>query len=304
VSENKIGRSSINIVVIRRNLNKNSIKILLKMQAVPGIHLRSVAYTRFGEQPGQFPYTVPVIQSFDSLEFTAPVTFFVDENGCGKSTLLEALACAVGSITVGAESVETDQSLAALRRLGRSFKLAWNRKTRRGFFMRSEDFFGYARKLAATRQELQQDLQDVEQEYAHKSPTARAFARSAFLNELGALRRSYGEDLDARSHGESYLKLFQARFVPDGLYLLDEPEAPLSPLRQLSFLALLKSMLAQNAQFIIATHSPILLAYPGAAIWSFDSGQVRPAHYEDLEHVQITRTFLQDPQQYLRHLLK
>lgn len=116
------------------------------------------------------------------------------------------------------------------------------------------------------------------------------------------LRARYGEGLDAQSHGESFLALFQARFVPDGLYLLDEPEAPLSPLRQVGFLSLLKEMVAKEAQFVIATHSPILMAYPGATILSFDGGEVRSVAWGDLEHVTITRSFLNAPEAYLQHL--
>ncbi len=266
--------------------------------------LRSVSYSRFGHPPDQFPYNVPIIESFTDLEFVSPVTFFVGDNGCGKSTLLESLACAIGSITVGAESVETDQSLAAIRALAKNFKLVWNKKTRRGFFMRSEDFFGYARRISETREELQKNLDQVEKEYRDKSPTSRLFARAAYENELGAMKRDYGDDLDAHSHGESYLTLFQARFVPEGVYLLDEPEAPLSPLRQLSFLALLKTMVDQKAQFIIATHSPIILAFPNATILSFDEGKIKRMAYEDLEHVKITKSFLENPGSYLRHLLE
>jgi predicted ATPase len=96
--------------------------------------------------------------------------------------------------------------------------------------------------------------------------------------------------------------LFQARFVPGGLYLLDEPEAPLSPLRQLSLLALLKQMVDQDAQFILATHSPILMAFPGAQILSFDHSPLQPIAYKDLEHVTLTRDFLADPDSFLRHL--
>ena len=268
-----------------------------------GILLRSLTYTPRPNAPDEFPFNVPIIQSLTRLDFRSPVTFFVGDNGCGKSTLLEGLACAIGSITVGAESVDIDQTLSALRPLAQRFKLAWTKRTRRGFFMRSEDFFGYARKMSAIRADLKQTLEETEKEYENKSPTARLYARAAYANELGAMRRDYGENLDARSHGESYLKLFQARFVPQGLYLLDEPEAPLSPLRQLSFLAMLKTMVDQKAQFIIATHSPIILAYPGAAIFSFDEGQIKLARYEELEHVALTRAFLEDPQRYLRHLL-
>jgi predicted ATPase len=96
--------------------------------------------------------------------------------------------------------------------------------------------------------------------------------------------------------------LFQSRFIPDGLYLLDEPEAPLSPIRQLSFIALLKQMVEQQAQFIIATHSPIIMAFPQATILSFDGAGVRAVHYEELEHVNLTRDFLNNPQAYLHNL--
>jgi predicted ATPase len=170
--------------------------------------------------------------------------------------------------------------------------------------MRSEDFFGYARKLARMREELQQDLARVDQEYADRSRTAQLYARAAYEGQLNTLRDDYGEGLDARSHGESYLDLFQTRFVPGGLYLLDEPEAPLSPLRQLSFLVLLKEMVAQEAQFVIATHSPILMAFPEASILDMNGGQIRRTAYEDLEHVRITRGFLNRPEQCLARLFE
>jgi predicted ATPase len=116
------------------------------------------------------------------------------------------------------------------------------------------------------------------------------------------MRKRYGEGLDTRSHGQQFLDFFQNRFVPGGLYLLDEPEAPLSPMRQLGLLALLKKMIENESQFIIATHSPILMAFPGATILSFDQIPVRPVTYEDLEHVTITRDFLNNPDSFLRHL--
>jgi predicted ATPase len=125
----------------------------------------------------------------------------------------------------------------------------------------------------------------------------------AYSRELHDMKQRYGEGgLDSYSHGESFLTLFQARFVPNGLYLLDEPEAPLSPIRQLSFIALLKQMVEQQAQFIIATHSPIIMAFPDAAILSFDGAKIRARQYEELEHVTLTRDFLNNPQAYLRNL--
>jgi predicted ATPase len=118
------------------------------------------------------------------------------------------------------------------------------------------------------------------------------------------MQRMYGEGLDARSHGEGFLSLFQERFSGPGLYLLDEPEAPLSPNRQLSLLALLKSMVDQGGQFLIATHSPILMAFPGAQIYSFDGGRIHPERYETLEHVVTTRSFLENPALYIKYLME
>ncbi len=266
------------------------------------IHLRSITLERPETLPESFPYTVPIIRTLETLAFPTPVTFFVGENGSGKSTLLETIACAAHLPTIGADQTNQDATLADIRRLSQHLRWSWTKRTRRGFFMRSEDFFGYARQIARTRAELKAELEKLDEEYAGRSRTARTLASLPYARELGALEHSYGDGLDAQSHGESFFKLFRARFVPDGLYLMDEPEAPLSPSRQLSFLALVGEMVKQNAQFIIATHSPIVLAYPGATIYRFDDGRITPAAYDDLEHVALTRAFLNNPQSYLRHL--
>lgn len=267
------------------------------------IHLNSV--TRLGgfeSQAGQFPFNLPLLQGLETLAFTAPVTFFVGENGSGKSTLLEALACAVGSITVGSQSVSSDPSLAAVRAFSRALRLSWSKRTRRGFFLRAEDFFGYARRMAQVRQELEDDLKAVDEDYRDRSKYAADLARSPYTRELHGIDSRYGAGLEARSHGESFLALFQSRFVPGGLYLLDEPEAPLSPIRQLALLAAIHEMVAQDGQFIIATHSPILMAFPGAQLLNFDGGRLQPAEYADLEHVRLTRDFLNNPQAFLSQL--
>lgn len=266
------------------------------------IHLRSIQVRRFKPWPERFPYTVPVMKSLDQVEFITPVTFLVGENGSGKSTLLEALACAAGSIAVGSEETHRDETLLSLRELAKDLRLTWTKRTHKGFFMRSEDFFGFARRNEKARAEMRQYIEDVEREYKDRSEYARGLARMAYQRELGDMQNRYGEGVDARSHGESYLNLFQNRFIPGGLYLLDEPEAPLSPKRQLSFLVLLQQMIEQDGQFIIATHSPILMGFPGAVILSCDSGQLQQVNYQDLEHVYITRGFLENPRLYLREL--
>lgn len=250
----------------------------------------------------EFPFIVPVIRSLSEIKFTAPVTFFVGENGSGKSTVMEAIACAVESITVGSESVKTDKTLAPIRKLARYFKLAWTKRTRKGFFMRAEDFFGYARSMRETREELEEELSNVDRDYKGRSKYAADLARSAYQGQLTAMQHRYGDDLDNYSHGEAFLTLFQARFVPGGLYLMDEPEAALSPTRQLSFLSALKQMITRDSQFIIATHSPIILAFPDAQILRFQEGAIREVKYNELEHVNLTRDFLANPEAYLRYL--
>lgn len=267
------------------------------------IHLRSVAIRDEDKTRDEFPFNVPVIQSLEEMLFSQPVTFFVGENGSGKSTLLEAIAAAAQLPTVGSTSTANDPTLEPIRRLSKRLRWAWNKRTRRGFFMRSEDFFGFVKRIQTEASDLQATLADDNPSHAGQSDFARQLAKMPAARELSALRDSYGDGLDTQSHGESYLKLFQARFVPNGLYLLDEPEAPLSPMRQLGFLSVLHEMVQQNAQFIIATHSPIVLAYPGATIYNFINGRIVDTPYDDLEHVTLTRDFLQHPNAYLRHLL-
>ena len=265
------------------------------------IHLRSIDIRSAENQQG-FPFNLPFVKTWSKLNFNNPVTYFVGENGSGKSTLMEAIACAVGSITVGSESAVTDPTLNDLRSLSRMMKLIWNKRTRRGFFLRAEDFFGYIKQQTKTRTELRNYLQRVDKDYANHSLFAQSQARLAYARELSDMKNRYGDGLDVNSHGESYLELFQTRFVPGGLYLLDEPEAALSPLRQLGFLSLLKAMVEQQAQFIIATHSPILMAYPDAKIISFDHIPLKIVDWDTLEHVTLTRDFLNNRESFLRYI--
>ena len=187
--------------------------------------------------------------------------------------------------------------------MARLFTFGWAKRNHRGFLLRAEDFFGFARRMAAIEKELEADLAAVDEAYAGRSDYAKGFARMPHANKLAAIRQRYGDGLDARSHGESFPALFQARFVPGGLYLLDDSEAPLSPLRQVGFLALLHEMVQQEAQFIIATRSPILMAYPGATILSCDEVTPRAMPWDQLEHVAITRDFFNQPGAFLANLL-
>jgi predicted ATPase len=269
---------------------------------VSPIHLASLS-RREGED-GVFPFTVPAIRTLEGLTLGQPVTFFVGENGSGKSTLLEGIAAAAKLPAIGSADVPRDATLAAQRRLGNALRLSWSKKATRGFFLRAEDFFGFTKRLAQERADLLRQMKDTNEQYRaqQRSAYAEGLAQLPLRASLAGMEQRYGVDFDANSHGESFLKLFRSRFVPGGLYLLDEPEAPLSPQSQLALLVMMGDMVAQDAQFIIATHSPMLLAFPGAQIYSFDSIPVRCVPYDALDHVRITRDFLNAPERYLKQL--
>lgn len=264
------------------------------------IHLRALSLSPASAD--EYPFSVPAVRATAELPFTSSVTFFVGENGSGKSTLLEALAVKCRLPAVGSDDTGTDHTLRHARKLAKAMKLTWEHRALRGFFLRAEDFFGFTKRLAQERAEHRERLAELEEEYRDRSAQARTLAMGPSRSSLAAMERSYGADLDANSHGESFLKLFQARFAPDGLYLLDEPEAPLSPTSQLALLAMMQDMVSRGGQFIVATHSPILLAFPGATIWSFDERPPAPVPYDELEHVRVTRDFLRAPERFLRHL--
>ena len=264
------------------------------------IYLRSVEVRPGMLAPDEFPFTAPFVRGFGEMAFPTPVTFLVGENGSGKSTILESLAVAAKLTVVGGESVRTDPTLSAARKLADEMKLVWSKRTRRGFFLRAEDFFRFARSVQELSREMQREADEMESKY---SGYALQLARGAMLGQKAGLTERYGEDLTAQSHGESFLTLFGARFAPGGLYVLDEPETPLSPQRQLTLLSMLKQMTEEgDSQFIIATHSPILMALPGATIYNFDTVPPSAVGYEELEHVTLTRDFLKSPERFLRHL--
>ena len=249
-----------------------------------------------------FPFNIPVVHTLERLELTRPVTILVGENGTGKSTVIEAIATLANLPTIGSVDAGNDDSLEHAHRLAKHLKLVWNRKTQRGFFLRAEDFFNYCHRTRSMKAEAQKSLESIDEDFANRSNLAKVLARSPHIRTISEMDAAYGQGLDASSHGESFMRLFEARLVPNGLYILDEPEAPLSPTRQLALLSLVKAMVSEGCQFIIATHSPIIMAIPGALLLSMDFSPPKEVEFEELEHVQLFRSFLSDPQRFLQHL--
>ena len=250
--------------------------------------------------PARFPWSLPLVRDLSALEFAAPVTFLVGENGSGKSTLLEGLAAGMDVVAAGRHDLKRDPSLAAAREFAAGYFFVRRRHARTRLVLRAEDVFGFTTRVADDMAGLARE----ERELSDSLPDGygRLIATGAVRGQRLALERGYGADPDARSHGETFLALLQKRLVPKGLYFLDEPETPLSPGRVLALMIILADRVAEGCQFVIATHSPILMALPGAAILLAENGAFRPAEWGELEHVRVTRAFLNDPQGTLRHL--
>ncbi|MCM3225987.1 AAA family ATPase [Terribacillus saccharophilus] len=234
--------------------------------------LKRVKLLREGNNlPHTYPYSIPAIKLLDELELTNPVTFFVGENGSGKSTLMEAIADICGFNTAGGGRNNTYNLEASEAALSDHIRLSWLPKVTNGFFLRAESFYHFA----------------------------------SNIDDIGSIQAYGGRSLHHQSHGEAFLSLFQNRFGGKAIYLLDEPEAALSPQRQLTFLRIIHDLeKTGDVQFIIATHSPILLGYPGADILHFSEDGIKSIDYEETEHYQITRGFLENREGYLKHLFQ
>lgn len=223
---------------------------------------------------------LPVVKSLQrqSVELTRPVTFFVGENGTGKSTLVEAIAVCMGFNAEGGSRNFRFSTQSTESPLHRYLRIAKSDYPLDGFFLRAESFYN----AVSYMDELDQQ------------PAAAPLIKEAYG----------GDSLHHQSHGESFMALVQHRLRGNGLYILDEPEAALSPSRQLALLSEIHRLVNARSQFIIATHSPLLLAYPRAQIFELTEQGLHETAYEDTDHVRLTRCFMENPQRMLDVLLE
>ncbi|XHS78867.1 AAA family ATPase [Burkholderiaceae bacterium UC74_6] len=225
-----------------------------------------------------YPFNLPSVRGLESFEPHSKVTFFVGENGSGKSTLLEAIAVSLGMNAEGGTDNFRFSTRSSHSELHECLRVAKGyRRPQTRFFLRAESYFNLATEIEA--------LDD-----------APAFG-PPIIDSYG------GRSLHEQSHGESFMALLTNRFSAEGLYLLDEPEAALSPRRQLAALKRIDQLVRMRSQFVIATHSPILMAYPDAWIYQFSSRGMERVAYEETEHYQVTRQFMADPRAMLDELL-
>jgi predicted ATPase len=226
----------------------------------------------------QYPFCLPAVRTLNQIDLHPKVTFFVGENGSGKSTLLEAIAVSLGFNAEGGSKnfrFDTRRSHSVLNEYLRIAKGV--KRPKSGFFLRAESFFNVATEI----------------ERLDEGPGG-----PPIINSYG------GRSLHEQSHGESFLALMLERFSGQGLYILDEPEAALSPQRQLAVLSRIHDLVRDHSQFIVATHSPILMAYPDACIYQCEKDGLTQIAYQDTDHFKVTREFLSNPERMLRVLLE
>lgn len=246
-----------------------------------------------------FPFNIPAVKFCRHLQLDNSVTIFVGDNGCGKSTLLETIAMKLNLPLIGGH-IKGSDGFEAAGILNPYLRIAFINETPRGFFFRAEDFSHFIYQAQRGKEAAEggiADLRNVVDEY-----TFNKMSESANY-QLRQMRKDYGADMQAFSHGEAYLTILQTRIAGKGIYLLDEPEAALSPLKQLSLISfILETIKNSKAQFIIATHSPLLMGIPGACIYEITESGINSVAFEETEHYRITKSFLDNPKQYLRYL--
>ena len=221
---------------------------------------------------GAYPFAIPAIRALNELALDPHVTLFSGENGSGKSTLIEAIAVAARFNPEGGSRHMTISTRPSHSELHRHLRLVrGTRRIRNGYFLRAESFFNVA---------------------------------TAVDENPHALRSHGGASLHERSHGESFITLVTNRFGPNGLYILDEPEAALSLRGTLALMRRMHDLVAEGSQFIVSTHSPVLLGYPSAKIYVLSEDGIAERRYEDTDVVTLTRSFLEDRDAFLRHLFE
>jgi predicted ATPase len=245
-----------------------------------------------------FPFNIPAVKFAQQVALDR-VTIFVGDNGTGKSTLLESLALNVNVPLIGGY-IASHAGFEAARELQPYLKIEWKRQTGKGFFFRAEDFSDFINSVEREQNKINHDLDELR---GKVDDSIIRQMNDSMNYSLFEMRRQYGDNMQAFSHGEAYLNILQTRIADKGIYMLDEPEAALSPLKQLSLIAFILEVLkSNNAQFIIATHSPILMGIPEAKLYEIQEDEMQEAKFKETDHYRVTKNFLDNPENYLRHL--
>lgn len=243
-----------------------------------------------------YPFNLGLYQKPIKLSLDNPVTIFVGENGCGKSSLLKLIQSQLSLVKIKLpednQSLSIDQSLVKLYpRLGKL----------KGFFFESIKFINYVAYIQREKANAEAEIERVDKTYKHKSSYSKMMAKTPFKRTIYELDNMYTRDFAKSSHGEAYLDFFASRIKDNQIYLLDEPETPLSIQNQLTLMVMIMEATKRGCQFIIATHSPILVAIPNALIYEIENDEFIKTDFDNIKSIQLLKQFLNNKEQFLRH---
>lgn len=250
-----------------------------------------------------YPYSIDSFKNLDELDLNFDIVILVGDNGSGKSTMLEIIATKLNLYRISEDLNYNDSEFKELKKEANGFDINYLTKPK-GFFFRSEDFITYIKFLEKTREEALREINLINEEYKYKSSYAKGMAKMPHMRTIGDIDNMYKRSLGKQSHGEAYLDFFKSRLRPNSLYLLDEAEMPLSINNQLALMLMIKEAIDLNCQFIIATHSPVLMSYPDACIYNVSEEGFIKTDYEEIETVQLLTDFLNSKEIYLRELFR
>lgn len=248
-----------------------------------------------------YPFNIPCIINTTELDLSHNITIFVGDNGSGKSTLLKSIAYYNNSINVSSNNINSAY-YDDVKQLASKMKLSYDVKTNSGFFFSGEEFITYINELKKMKQELKDELKQIDKRYKSKSIFAQNQARMAHVGQINAMDKLYDGELENMSHGEGFLEFFKSRMHRQGIYLFDEPETPLSAVNQYQLVVMITDLVKNGSQVIIATHSPIIMALKDALIYNFSDKKIEQTKYENIEHVSFTKQFLNNKENYINRL--
>lgn len=250
-----------------------------------------------------YPYSIKSFQRLDCLDLDHDMIILVGDNGSGKSTFLEILANKLNLYRISDDLNYNDIEFIGLKKEVGGFEVNHLVKPK-GFFFRSEDFITYIKYLDQTKNEALAEINLINEEYKNKSSFSKGLAKMPHIRTIVDIDNMYQRKLNEQSHGESYLDFFKSRLRPNCLYLLDEAEMPLSVSNQLVLMVMMKDAIDEGCQFIIATHSPVLMSYPKACIYNLNDEGFIKTDYEDIASVKLLKDFLNNKEIYLNQLFK
>ncbi len=265
------------------------------------IYLRAIKRSEIEMATEMYPLNLPQIAEIERLEFTNPVTLIAGDNGSGKTTLIELISALTNAVRIG-DTRASRRAHDNFASSSRAFRAEFTLKPKRSFFFLAEDFTRYIDAREDMIREEMLEMERIQRDYDGRSGYAKSLAALPHASGLYEMKHMYSDELSQQSHGEGYIDFFGSRLTEKGLYLMDEPEGALSYFNQYVLMNMIADAVNRNCQFIISTHSPVLLAYPNATLYTFEENHIKESSFQKLENINFLKDFLTEPARFLRRL--